>query len=348
MDLQPAPRFNLLVGPNGSGKTSALEAIHVLSVGRSFRTHKLDPLISTDSDQFLLYSELGEGQRLGLQRGRSGAPTLRLDSENQTSWSQVAALLPLQIINTDSFSLLEGGGKVRRQFLDWAMFHVEHSYLREWRGYRRLLSQRNSLLKQRPADLHQQLDAWDIEIARLAQSIHLRRQDLIQGFGPEFEELVATFLPAVQLELSYQAGWDLSQDISEALRQNRERDLRYGMTLLGPHRADFQVRVGRHPAIEVLSRGQTKMLVCAIKLAMGQLIKNRVHRSIYLIDDLAAELDLSNCKIVIDYLETTQDQCFFTAIQEDFLPVLAHLTESSGKFHVEHGKIRACHAGNRR
>ncbi|MDO9520991.1 MAG: DNA replication/repair protein RecF [Pseudohongiella sp.] len=350
VDLQTSRRFNLIVGSNGSGKTSALEAIHVLSVGRSFRTHKLDPLVATDSSQFLIYGEFAEASRIGLQRGRSGSPTLRLNGETQAGWAEIATLLPLQVINTDSFSLLEGGGKARRRFLDWAMFHVEHSYLPDWRAYRRIVSQRNMLLKQKPRDLHQQLDAWDLDLARLAQAIHHRRSALIEEFLPIFTNLVSEFLPGTPAALEYLPGWNVDMPIEVAFFESRERDIRYGMTLLGPHRADFNVKVNRHAAIEVLSRGQIKMLVCALKLSMGQFIKARYsrsdeqYRSIYLIDDLAAELDHINCGLVIDYLWNTDDQCFFTAIEESALLKVAELTESSGKFHVEHGKISPSYA----
>lgn len=351
VDLHLSPRFNFLIGQNGSGKTSFLETIHVLSVGRSFRTHKLDPLVCVDSAEFFVYGELLNGRRLGLQRNRVGSPALRLDGVSQTSWSDVATLLPLQIINTDSFNLLEGGGKTRRRFLDWAMFHVEHTFLQDWRAYRRIVTQRNVLLKQRPRDLQEQLNAWDSELARLATSIHQRRSALILEYLPVFEALIATFLPTLVTTFVYLPGWDSYTPLSQALSESRERDIRYGMTLLGPHRADFQIKIGKHQATEVLSRGQIKMLVCALKLSMGQYIKtkywstgNQTYQTIYLIDDLAAELDPANCAKVVAHLDRTDDQCFFTAIEEASLSSVSELTESSGKFHVEHGKIRTSKA----
>lgn len=348
VDIQTAKQINLFVGQNGSGKTSALEAIHVLSVGRSFRTHKLEPLVGTDSNEFLIYAELAEKHRIGLNRKRTGNPSLRLDGETQSSWATIAALLPLQVINTDSFSLLEGGAKARRRFLDWGMFHVEHSSLSDWRSYRRIVSQRNVLLKQRAKDLQVQLDAWDLDLARFANSIHLRRTALFDLFSPLFQKLVKIFLPKFEITLEYIPGWNVHSSFESALLESRVRDVRYGMTLLGPHRADFQVRIERHLATDVLSRGQVKMLVCALKFSMGHLIKSRYfsdgkrnYQSIYLVDDLAAELDSANCETVIKYLLETGDQCFFTAIDEISLPMVADLTESSVKFHVEHGKISA-------
>lgn len=350
VDLHTAPRFNLFVGHNGSGKTSALEAIHVLSVGRSFRTHKRDPLVGIDVEQFLVFAELMDGHRLGLRRGRTGAPTLRLDGVTQNNWADIAMLLPLQVINTDSFTLLEGGGKARRRFLDWAMFHVEHSFLDDWRAYKRIITQRNILLKTKPRDLFSQLDAWDLDLIRLAQSIHQRREELLALYQPILQKTLSDFLPDINAVLEYSAGWNTAKSFSDALLESRDRDVRYGMTLIGPHRADFQTKINRHQAVEVLSRGQAKMLVCALKFAMGELIKhryssaNKQYKSVYLIDDLAAELDAGNCGSVITFLHDTGDQCFFTAIEESALPAVVDLTETSGKFHVEHGKIRAGYA----
>lgn len=346
VDLAPSPRFNLLFGTNGSGKTSLLEAIHVLSVGRSFRTHKIDPLVAYDRSDFLIFADMGDDGRVGLLKSRSGNSELKLDGQQQKNWQSVASRFAVQVINSESFSLLEGGAKIRRRFLDWAVFHVEHDFLADWRDYRRCVSHRNSLLKQRVSDLGAQLKAWDIEIARLGEGIHQRRQSLISGYSALLSERVGQFLPGKSIELDYKPGWDTSVDLQSVLSDSRERDIRYGMTLAGPHRADFQVRLDKHLATDVLSRGQLKMLVCAIKLSMGEFITNtykedHAYQCVYLLDDLAAELDAANREVVIACLEQTKSQCFFTAVHERDLGSVSELMDRSGKFHVEHGKISA-------
>jgi DNA replication and repair protein RecF len=347
VDIEPAPRFNLLFGLNGSGKTSLLEAIHFLSVGKSFRTHKLDPLITDGESDFLLFADIGSDGRVGLSKSRNGRSELKLSGQNQRNWENVAASLPIQVINSESFSLLEGGAKLRRRFLDWAVFHVEHDFLVEWRAYRRCVSHKNILLKQKGSALEQQLLAWDIEIARYGEAIHRRRDLLIQSFSERLMLFVQKFLPAKTVEIDYKAGWDIEMSLADALRESRSRDLKYGMSLVGPHRADFVLRFDRHLATDVLSRGQLKMLVCAVKLAMGDFIQSRYqdvqsYQCIYLVDDLAAELDKDNRALVSESLHQTASQCFFTAVQDSDLPAVLDLIDRSGKFHVEHGKMRAC------
>ena len=349
VDVLLSPGFNIFSGINGSGKTSLLEAIHVLSVGRSFRTHKIDPLVMRDRSDFLVFSDLGEQGRIGLLKSRSGKNELKFDGEQQRNWKTVASTLPLQVLNSESFQLLEGSGKIRRRFLDWAVFHVEHSYLDDWRAYRRGISHRNSLLKAGGRSLHGQLDAWDVELANLGQTIHARRTAVIEAFGHLFASVVGEFLPTRQVTLEYRAGWDTELNFATVLSDHRERDIKYGMTVNGPHRADFTLKVNRSLATEVLSRGQLKMLVCALKIAMGHFLEQSasennvagqgLYQCTYLVDDLASELDRGNRATVIKMLGASGAQCLFTAVEAKDLDLEIELSDRSRKFHVEHGKI---------
>lgn len=353
VELDLVPGFNLFFGANGSGKTSLLEAIYVLSAGRSFRTSRLEPLVREAADNFVIYAETIQGRdvlnRIGLKRLRlpGSAPLLRLNEQTLSSWALVASCLPVQLINTDSFSILEGGGKARRRFMDWALFHVEPSYLSIWRLYRRAVTQRNALLKQKVSGSVSMLDAWDVEVSTLGNKIHEYRQSLIQKFIPILEETVRRFLPDTNIDFEYKRGWSDDAELLSTLKVSRQRDLRYGITLNGPHRADFALKISRVLVTDMLSRGQTKMLIFALKLAMGEVIKSYANNAagdllkspVYLIDDLAAELDEENCNKVIQYLYESTDQCLFTAITQRALSSVDDLVAASGKFHVEHGKI---------
>ncbi|OFE13281.1 hypothetical protein PHACT_09140 [Pseudohongiella acticola] len=350
VDIPLSSGFNIFSGKNGSGKTSLLESIHVLSVGRSFRTHKIDPLVNRDQSDFLIFGNLGDQGRIGLVKARSGRNELKYDGEQQRNWQLVAATLPLQVLNTESFQLLEGGGKIRRRFLDWAVFHVEHSYLEDWRAYRRGISHRNSLLKSAGATLNAQLDAWDVELANLGQSIHLSRKDVLQAFGGMLKDVVNEFLPGREIVLEYKAGWDTELEFARVLKENRSRDVRYGITLNGPHRADFVIKVNGVVATEILSRGQLKMLICGLKIAMGRFVElssasvnvagTGQYKCIYLVDDLASELDQANREKVISRLAASGAQCLFTAVEAKDLETASELSDRSSKFHVEHGKIQ--------
>lgn len=349
VDLELEAGVNLIYGDNGSGKTSFLEALHVLSVGRSFRTSKIDPLIAEGAEQFFVYGELANGDRIGLTRQLTSPPTLRLNTEAQTSWKDVACLLPLLVLNSESFLLVEGGASVKRRFLDWALFHVEPSYLVLWRNYRRLIQHRNALLKLSPKDLFSQLDIWDVELSKVGEDIHQLREHLLQEFLPVFDVTIVGFLPSSPaISVDYKKGWLQGIGLQQALLQARHKDIKYRATSCGPHRADIVLGCNGSPVNEVFSRGQIKLLACALKISMSIYLANvkfvrgmPQYATTFLIDDLASELDETSSHAVLDALFKTQDQCIFTAITSDALSWVAELTETSGKFHVEHGKIRA-------
>lgn len=121
--LSPSPRINILYGDNGSGKTSVLEAIHLLGLARSFRSARLQPVIQYEEAACTVFGQVmlanGIASNLGISRERQGEFTIRIDGQNARSAAQLAETLPLQLINPDSFRLLEGAPKIRRQFLDW-------------------------------------------------------------------------------------------------------------------------------------------------------------------------------------------------------------------------------------
>jgi len=351
VDIHPSPGLNLFVGSNGSGKTSLLEAVHVLSVGRSFRTQKVAPLINEDAPDFVIHAALEGGDRLGLIKNRQGRNDLKFSGEKQRSWSEVAYALPLQVINSDSLALVEGGAKIRRRFMDWSMFHVEHSFYENWRNYRRCLQHRNAILKQGPSSTNKNvlssLQTWNTELARYGEAIHRARLQFFSDYLPYFQLMAdGLFDNKFVIGIEYRAGWDAeSKSLLEALSADTVREQRYGMSLFGPHRGDFEIRADGVPVIERLSRGQSKTLVCVMKLAAGALLNaakpgNGRHNCVYLIDDLSSELDFVNQEKLIDLLDTSGSQCFFTAISDDDLPLLRQKMGVSGKFHVEHGKIK--------
>ena len=122
VSISPSPRINILTGDNGSGKTSLLEAIHLLGLARSFRTTRHQPVIQFDQSACTVFGEikLESGFRnLGVSRLRDGDFQIRIDGQSVRSASQLAHALPLQLINPDSFRLLEGNPRIRRQFLDF-------------------------------------------------------------------------------------------------------------------------------------------------------------------------------------------------------------------------------------
>lgn len=123
-----------------------LEAIHLLGLARSFRSARLQPVIQYEEAACTVFGQVmlanGIASNLGISRERQGEFTIRIDGQNARSAAQLAETLPLQLINPDSFRLLEGAPKIRRQFLDWGVFHVEPRFLPVWQRLRRRCASR--------------------------------------------------------------------------------------------------------------------------------------------------------------------------------------------------------------
>lgn len=343
LDIDPLPTVNILYGENGSGKTSILESIHLLASGRSFRTSKLDPLINTEQDEAVVFARLQDGKEIGLSKSRRQNHQLRFRGENQRNWENVARVLPVQILDATSFLLLEGGPKSRRQFLDWGVFHVEQGFVEHWRRTRKALANRNLLLKQRARD-YDQIAAWDAELCQSAVEVHRARANYFERFLPLFRDVYANMhgVESATLSIDYERGWDSDRELKDVLFENRDIDGRYGATQSGPHRADLAFKIGRSKAVEIMSRGQQKILVSAMKIAQGLLLSEALdRRCIFLVDDLPAELDHENRAAVLAQLIAMEGQVFVTCVEIDSL--LDSLPEHANmaKFHVERGTITA-------
>lgn len=342
-----SPRINIFYGANGSGKTSVLEAVHLLGLARSFRSARLLPVIQYEVPACTVFGEVrGEGERvhhLGISRDRQGEAQIRVDGQNARSAAQLAELLPLQVINPDSFKLLEGSPKIRRQFLDWGVFHVEPRFISAWQRLQKALKQRNSWLRHGTLDSASQA-AWDREMCAASLEIDEYRRAYIETLKPVFEQVLAELLPLDELTLSYYRGWDKARDLSEVLHQSLLRDQALGHTQFGPQRADLRLRLSGQNAADILSRGQQKLVVCALRIAQGHLVnKAKYGQCVYLVDDLPSELDSQHRRTLCRLLESLQCQVFITCVDNELLTDTWQMDTPVTMFHVEHGRITQTH-----
>ncbi|ARU86481.1 DNA replication/repair protein RecF [Pseudomonas sp. M30-35] len=345
--ISPSPRINILHGANGSGKTSLLEAIHLLGLARSFRSTRLLPVIQYDQPACTVFGQvqLADGRQasLGVSRQRQGDFKIRIDGENARSATQLAETLPLQLINPDSFRLLEGAPKIRRQFLDWGVFHVEPRFLPAWQRLQKALRQRNSWLRHGTLDAASQA-AWDRELCLASDEIDSYRRAYIQALKPVFEQTLSELVELEGLSLSYYRGWDKDRPLIEVLASTLARDQQIGHTQAGPQRADLRLRLSGHNAADILSRGQQKLVVCALRIAQGHLVDQAKRgQCIYLVDDLPSELDEHHRRALCKLLDDLNCQVFITCVDHELLREGWRTDTPVAMFHVEHGSITQTH-----
>lgn len=344
IQIEQCGRINILTGLNGSGKTSFLEAIFILARARSFRSARLNPVIHHLAGRCVVYGTLADypdspQTTIGVMRSRGEQQLFKIDGSPVFAASQLADKLPLQLINAETFSLLDGGPKVRRQFLDWGVFHVEPDFLPRWRRIQKALKHRNSLLR-RGRIMPAEMAPWEAELASCSEAVDVMRARYVRLLRPHFmralTDLVALDTPTIE----YRRGWPDGTSLAQVLLRDAERDEQQGSTHSGPHRADLEIRVGGKMADDVLSRGQEKLLVCALRIAQGVLLNELTGKTcVYLVDDLPAELDISRRQALCQQLAQIRSQVFITATDPESLTGCWDAGTDVKWFHVEQGRI---------
>ena len=338
-----APGLNTFHGENGAGKTALLEAVHLLCRGRSFRTQKTQSLIQQGAEQLVVRGIMDDESRgptsLAISKDRRARTEMRLNGEAERRLSEVARLTPLQVMLPDIADLVFAGPPIRRSWLDWGTFHVKPSYLDSLRQYLRAVKQRNALLKEHagPAELR----PWHEEAARLGELVTGDRLEYLAALLPHFEKVLAELAPGLSAEVSYKRGWGVEDSLSKLLAESNPREVKYGSTLWGPHRADVLIRTDGLPAGAVLSRGQGKLVASALQLGQASLLSESEQRTtVFLIDDAGAELDLAHNERFFRLLERLGGQILATTTRAPSEQGVETLTDrESAVFHVEHGAV---------
>jgi DNA replication and repair protein RecF len=330
---------NLIWGSNGSGKTSLLEAMFLLGRGRSFRTRNSERLVRHGEERLIAFGRTDAGpgddrgltHAIGVEVHRREGTRARVDAGSVESLAELSRVFPVQVIDPGVHKLIEEGGRRRRRWLDWAVFHVEPQFGDWWLRYTRAVRQRNAALRQHEAWTR----PWDLEVVALGEKISEARRAVLDQLVPHWRE-VASGLGCPLGELQYFRGWAAHHTLAEALEASRVRDEAKGLTQAGPHRADVLIRVAGKLAREVLSRGQQKLTAVALTLAQLRLLKAVSGTTpTLLLDDPAAELDSVHLEHFVRQITLIGCQLVITSLQPENLAFGA----PDRVFHVEQARV---------
>ncbi len=334
------PEQNIIYGHNASGKTSLLEAVHILGVAKSFRARQLKHVIQHGQEALSVHARIHPHLRppvtLAVEHKKSNT-SLQANGVALTRASELAQLAPVLLVNTDSHHIIVGGPAQRRRMLDWGVFHVEHGYGSLLSRYQNTLKQRNFCLQN---SLHGQVPPhiWNDELANAAVAIHEGRGRYFTQWSPWITRYLERLLGRRDIAVTYDRGWAAGADYLDVLQTAAKEDRQLGYTRYGPHRATLHIMVDGVPAEQCISRGQQKLMVFALAFAQAAVLNAaRGDRCIVLIDDLAAELDTEHRRLALHTLAELGGQSLLTVTEPELLKTPG--TPPARMFHVEHGNI---------
>ncbi len=335
--LKPSGYLNVITGKNASGKSSLLEAIHLLFLSRSFRSSRAEHIIKNGKLKLQIVSKIKQAENirtLGIERDKRNT-LIKYAGEKINSAAKLATIQPIVLLTPENHQLILGGPIKRRKLIDWLLFHVKQDYYQHWQTYYKILKQRNVLLRKRRSI--NELLGWDEKLIQSAEVIDQQRKKVIDQFDSTFQRELTKYCE-FPVTLMYENGWG-EGEFRETIETCREKDFVAGYTRRGPHRSDLLIKTNKQFAAQVLSRGQTKLLATALEITKILLLKQLVaKKAILLVDDLPAELDSERKESMIEMLSSIQTQQFITATEKNLIP--AGFIQKAKLFHVEHGNFQ--------
>jgi len=364
VEFAPSPRFNILHGANGQGKTNLLEAIYLLSAVKSFRNSRNADLITWDLSNASIEGCVDRAgqQRIARVDIASSGKRVYLNGSLVRQLSLFFGTLNTIVFSADDLLIIKGRPGDRRQFLNRAVFSARPSYLADLQAYEHVLKQRNALL--RNSRQHSTLlEVYNEQLSELGALLVQRRVEFLIEFEPFFRRafqsiFVGSLSPLqdslLSTSLSYLVPWsprrhfefslnleapspaELQSQLFLALERSVTEDTRRGFTTVGPHRDDLLIQLGDRSARSFASQGQMRAIILALKIAQIQLVEHRhQHTPILLLDDVSSELDRSRNRFLFSFLDEHKGQVFITTTHRDFI----RLDHDVISFGIERGEL---------
>ena len=344
LELTPGPGINVFIGPNGQGKTNLLEAVAMLALSSSPRARREHELVGPVGPGSRIEAEVASGE---MTRHLSIALDVEGDRTRRTievdGARRRAVDLPGQFRVTlfwpDDLGLVKAGPEMRRRFLNQMLVQVEPGYARALAGLRRVLEQRNSLLKRIASGEggEDMLEAWNTELVRVSTEIVGARAKAVAELEPDATRCHGQIAAGERLEIAYEGP---PENLAEAVHNSIAEDLRRGSTSIGPHRDDLSIRLDGQEARSFGSQGQQRTAVVSLKLAEAALIERRAgERPVLLLDDVLSELD-GERRAALLHQVAAGGQVILTSVEAGPFP--PELIAAAMVWTVSQGQIEAC------
>jgi len=344
LDISMEPGVNVFVGANGQGKTNMLEAVAMLALSASPRARRELELVGPIAPASRIEADVeSAGRRMELTialnvEGDRARRTIEVDGARKRAFD-LPGHFRVTLFWPDDLGLIKAGPDQRRRFLNQLLVQVEPGYARALSGLRRILEQRNSLLKRISAGEEQTgaLEIWDAELVRVGSEVVRARASAVRELAPAAARCHSEIGGGEHLEIEYLRPPD---DLGQAVHNSLAEDLRRGVTSVGPHRDDLRVLLGGRDARGYGSQGQQRTAVVSLKLAEAELVARRTgERPVLLLDDVLSELDLERRGALLRHVGSG-GQVVITSV--DVGPFPPDLIAGATVWSVEAGQVKPC------
>lgn len=348
VELEPHRRFNVIVGPNGQGKTNFVEAVALLSTLKSFRSAKNAQLIRHGADQAVAraFVDRADVRREVEVRIRPTSKRVSLNGNYVRRLADFFGAINTVSFTPDDVGVLKGSPSERRLLLDRMIFHAHPAFADESASYEQALKQRNALLRQEYID-RALLEVYDEQLADLGVRVVKRRCAMIDELRAPFRSAFADIFSAdLPVDLAYSSAWfdpaseaddaGLHYALRQAFRGARRADEARGFTTVGPHRDDLATSLDGQPVRGFASQGQQRAFVLALKITEIRTLERRIGAPpILVLDDVSSELDPVRNRQLFDFLAGFDGQVFITTTDASYI----HLDHERTTWHVHDGEL---------
>jgi len=309
-------KINIILGKNGHGKTNLLEGIHILSMGKSFRTNIDTEMINFDSDYFRVRGEFDkEGSALSVEMNMNRNDRLfKINGAEKRKNADLLENVYTVIFSPDDLRIIKEEPEKRRKFIDRQLFQLKPTYYKELAKYKKVLKNRNASLKEEEID-EGLLDVWDEYLIEIGAKIMIERKDILLKINEISREINRSITNSKEnLKVEYEPYIDIKPDQEEQkielrkiFQKSRKKDIERKTTTSGPHKDDIKISLDDIDTKKYGSQGQQKTAALALKLAELRIIKEETGEdAILLLDDVLSELDIDRQNYLINSFKDNQ------------------------------------------
>lgn len=341
LELEFDDATNIFYGDNAQGKTNILESIYISGTTKSHRGTKDRDLIQFEREESHIETVVEKNDityQIDMHLKKNSPKGIAINKVPIRKASELFGIINIVFFSPEDLNIIKNGPSERRRFIDLELSQLDKVYLNNLSNYNRIVNQRNHLLKDitQQKNLMETLDIWEIQLVQYGNKIIERRKQFVK----EINKIISNIHKKLtgekeEIHLIYEPSTG-GLTLEQALRKNRERDMKIKSTSVGPHRDDICFMAGNLDIRKFGSQGQQRTAALSLKLSEIELVKQSIHDTpVLLLDDVLSELDKHRQNYLLDSIHDIQTLITCTGVDE----FVNHRFSINKVFHVQNGQV---------